>query len=57
MATKTSKIKENGKATKINIDEMIRNSEIKIKEIEAAYHQEIGKLTAYKDIKNANISK
>ena len=47
MTTKTSKIKENGKATKINIDEMIRNSEYRIKELEAAYHQEIGKLTAY----------
>ena len=57
MTTKTSKIKENGKATKIDIDEMIRNSEHRIEELEAAYHQEIGKLTAYKDIKNANISK
>ena len=45
------KIKENGKKKKITKDEMIKQLEVEIREVEKIYHQKIGALAYLKEIK------
>ena len=45
------KQKENGVVKKQTLDEKMEESKRRIKEIEAVYHQEIGKLKAYEEMK------
>ena len=50
--TKTMpKHKQNGLVEKPSIDELIKESKMRIEQIKEIYHQEIGKLKAYEEMK------